>query len=388
MSLDEFKDIAPYQDEMFKPKVAELIKEPGFRHAVEYVNKGVDFDSFCNQLLTINNADDFQRIVMLPFLEKLEKGTTSGLTAGGLENLDENKSYTFITNHRDIVLDASFLNLIFLRHKMKTTEIAIGDNLLIYDWIDNLVRLNKSFIVRRNLKLTEALAAARHLSAYIQFCINKKHESVWIAQREGRAKDSNDITQESLIKMLGLTGEGTMRENIEKINLLPVSISYEFDPNDYLKVREFLNKRRNPDFKKSKQDDLFSMETGMLKFKGRIHYQFGKCISELLEELPAEMDKSHFIQAACTLIDHTIHKGYRIYPINYIAHDVIYGDKRFTDRYTEADIENVNKYVSEQLAKVDLPDITEEEREFMYKTFMSMYANPLTNKLKAEQHQA
>lgn len=383
MSLDEFKDIAPYQDEMFRPKVAELIKEPDFRHAVEYVMRGVDFDDFSNKLLTINNSDDFQKIVMLPFLEKLEKETTSGLTVGGLENLDNNESYTFITNHRDIVLDASFLNLNFLRSGRKTTEIAIGDNLLIYDWIDNLVRLNKSFIVRRNLKLSEALQAARHLSAYIQFCINAKHESLWIAQREGRAKDSNDRTQESLIKMLGLSGTGSMRENIEAVNLLPASISYEFDPNDFLKVREFLLRRRDPNFRKSQYDDLLSMETGMLGFKGRMHYQFGKCISSELRALPADMDKGEFIQHACLLIDKSIHLGYNIFPINYIAFDAINSSDRFSGMYTGDDMRKAREYCDAQLAKVDVEGITPEEHEFMRRKFMEMYANPLINKLKA-----
>lgn len=370
---------------MFRPKVAELIKEPDFRHAVEYVMRGVDFDDFSKKLLTIKNSDDFQKIVMLPFLEKLEKETTSGLTVGGLENLDKNESYTFITNHRDIVLDASFLNLSFLRAGRKTTEIAIGDNLLIYDWIDNLVRLNKSFIVRRNLKLTEALQAARHLSAYIQFCINKKHESLWIAQREGRAKDSNDRTQESLIKMLGLSGEGSMRENIEAVNLLPAAISYEFDPNDFLKVREFLLRRRDPNFKKSQRDDLFSMETGMLGYKGHMHYQFGKCITPELRALPADMDKSEFIQHACYLIDRSIHLGYMIFPINYIAYDIINSTDRFVDRYTEEDLRKALEYCDAQLAKVDVENITAEEYEFMRRKFMEMYANPLINKIKASE---
>lgn len=385
MSSDEFKDIAPYQDEMFRPKVAELIKEPGFRHAVQYIMPDVDFEAFTDKLLSIKTSEDFQKIMMYPILELLEKKTTAGITVGGLFNLDETESYTFITNHRDIVLDASFLNLTFLRAGRPTTEIAIGDNLLIYDWIDNLVRLNKSFIVRRNLKLTEALQAARHLSAYIQFCINSKKASVWIAQREGRAKDSNDVTQESLIKMFGLSGEGQMRENIESVNLLPVSISYEFDPNDYLKVREFLLKRRDPNFRKSQHDDLFSMETGLLSYKGRIHYEFGRCISPALRSLPAEMEKGEFIHTACSLIDSAIHRGYRIYPINYIAYDIVHGSHRYEEMYTEEDVAKVKEYAERQLARIEEPDITAEECGFMYHTFMTMYANPLINKLKQEQ---
>lgn len=202
MNIENFKDISPYENSEVASKLAQLVKEPGFEHAVRFVMPNVDYPTFSAQLATIDNKEDFQKKIMYPFLVWLEKNTTSGVSISGIENYEPGTSYTFITNHRDIVLDASFLNLNLINHNLPTTEIAIGDNLLIYDWIDDLVRLNKSFIVRRNLKLTKALEAAKHLSAYIHFAILHKHESIWIAQREGRAKDSNDLTQESLIKML------------------------------------------------------------------------------------------------------------------------------------------------------------------------------------------
>lgn len=384
MNNDEFRDIAPFDNDMFKSKLEELLKEPGFEHAVRYVMPGVDFNAFAGRLQQIDTKEDFQTKIMLPFLEWLEANTTDGVSISGLDNYDAGTSYTFITNHRDIVLDASFLNLNFLHAGRPTTEIAIGDNLLIYNWIDDLVRLNKSFIVRRNLKLTQALESARHLSAYIHHCILYKHESVWIAQREGRAKDSNDLTQESLIKMMGLSGGGTMRSNIEDVNLLPTAISYEYDPNDYLKVKEFLLRHRDPQFKKSQHDDLLSMETGLLKHKGRIHFTLGKCITPALRELPSTIDKNEFVRAACDMIDREIHQGYMIYPINYIAYDTLTGTNRFADRYTSEDRAAVQAYAEGQLAKVDVPDLSSDEVKFMKDKLLSMYANPLLNKLKAE----
>lgn len=383
MTIEDFKDIAPFDNDMFKPKLAELVKEPGFEHAVRFVMPSADYNTFVEQLLCIDNKEDFQRIIMLPFLEWLEKNTTAGVSISGLENYTNGKSYTFITNHRDIVLDASFLNLNLLNAGLPTTEIAIGDNLLIYDWIDDLVRLNKSFIVRRNLKLTQALEAARHLSAYIHFCILQKKESIWIAQREGRAKDSNDLTQESLIKMLGLSGDGTMRENIQDINLLPTSISYEYDPNDYLKVKEFLLKLRNPEFKKSQHDDLLSMETGLLKQKGKIHFTIGKCLTEKLKSLPEETDKHDFVRTACDLIDREIHLGYKIFPINYIAYDYINNNKIFADKYNAEQERDTLDYINNQIEKIDIADITSEEMNLMRNRMFHMYANPLNNRLKA-----
>jgi len=382
-SEHDFSDIAPYGDEEISDKVAHLVKEPGFENAVKYVMPEVDYPEFAAKLSGIKDRESLQSAIIVPFLEQLEARTTTGITINGLENVEHGKSYTFMSNHRDIVLDASFLNFCFKKNGYPTSEIAIGNNLLIFDWITDLVKLNKSFIVKRNLKFTKALMAARHLSAYIHYAINTKHESVWIAQREGRAKDSNDMTQESLIKMLGLEGGGDLHSNLEAVNIVPLSISYEFDPNDYLKVTEFLMRRRDPDFKKSKHDDLLSMETGILQPKGHVHFEIGRCINEELDKMPAGMDKSDLLKNVCRIIDRSIHSHYRIYPINYIAYDLVYDTDRFKSHYTPADEEHAKDYASTQLAKVQIPDITSEEHDFMRRMFYSMYANPLVNKLSA-----
>ena len=257
----EFDDIRPFYDSEFHDKMKVLVTEPGFEHAVRYVLRDINYELFCQELLTIDNKKDFQLLVMRSFLEGLTQKTTKGLTGNNLDVLDKAKSYTFMSNHRDIVLDASLLNLLLIRNGIKTSEIAIGNNLLIYDWISDLVRLNKSFIVKRDVGVRQMLDAARQLSGYIHFAITKKNESVWIAQREGRSKDSDDRTQESLIKMLGISGEGDLINNLKEINIVPVSISYEYDPCDYLKAHEFLLKRDNPDFKKSQRDDLHRAST-------------------------------------------------------------------------------------------------------------------------------
>lgn len=283
----EFDDIRPFYDSEFHDKMKVLVTEPGFEHAVRYVLRDINYELFCQELLTIDNKKDFQLLVMRSFLEGLTQKTTKGLTGNNLDVLDKAKSYTFMSNHRDIVLDASLLNLLLIRNGIKTSEIAIGNNLLIYDWISDLVRLNKSFIVKRDVGVRQMLDAARQLSGYIHFAITKKNESVWIAQREGRSKDSDDRTQESLIKMLGISGEGDLINNLKEINIVPVSISYEYDPCDYLKAHEFLLKRDNPDFKKSQRDDLHSMEIGLLGFKGRVHFQISPCINDELDKLSA-----------------------------------------------------------------------------------------------------
>ncbi len=378
---EEFKDIAPIDDCDFNEKITQLVKEPGFEHAIRYVMPDVDYPKFVEGLLRINNKRDFQELVIAPFLGMLAKKTTSGLSISGVENIDTTKCYTFITNHRDIVLDASFLNMLLWQNGLPTTEIAIGDNLLIYEWISDLVKLNKSFIVKRNLKMLQALTVAKQLSSYIHHAINEKYESVWIAQREGRSKDSNDFTQESLIKMIGLAGGGSLAENLKQINLLPVSISYEYDPNDYLKAREFLLKQKDPNYKKTQRDDLLSMEIGIMQYKGHVHFEVGKCVTPKLESLPVETDKAEILKVVCKSIDDMIHKGYYIYPINYIAYDKLEGTEEFIQYYTQEDVIAFEEYIQKQLAKINDIPISEEDMRYLKKMMLTMYANPLKNKL-------
>ena len=378
----DFQDIRPYNESEFHDKLVALTKEEGFKHAIEYIMPNVDYDEFCKNILDVKSQKDFQQRIMGDFLKQLEAATTSGITATGFENVAPGRSYTFISNHRDIVLDASFLNLCLIRHNLPITQVAIGNNLLIYEWITDLVKLNRSFIVKRDVKRLEALEAAKQLSAYIHYTITTEHESIWIAQRQGRAKDSNDLTQESLIKMLSLAGDGDTKHNLIELNILPVSISYEYDPNDYLKAREFLLKRRDPDFQKSQRDDLFSMETGLLSHKGRVHFHIGECINQGLDECLCDT-RALAVKEATQLIDKRIHRGYYFLPINYMAYDLLYGTHRFEDRYTTGDVEKFEKYISGQLAKVDEPQITDEERAYMREMILTMYSNPVKNHLAA-----
>ncbi len=379
----DYTEIAPYDETQFASRIAEMVKEPGFEHAVRWVLPDVDYDQFVALLSSSKNKREFQVNIMQKFLEELEAHTTSGITTSGIENVKTDKSYTFISNHRDIVLDASFINLCFLRKGMKTSEVAIGDNLLIYEWITHLVKLNGSFIVKRNLPTRQALEAAKQLSAYIHYALHEKNESIWIAQRQGRAKDSSDHTQESVIKMLALGGKGTAAESIASLNIFPVSISYEFDPNDYLKAREYLLKHRDPEFKKSQHDDLFSMETGLLGFKGRVHIAFASCISSLIESLPEDCDKQEVLRRACHNIDCGIHGGYKIFPINYVSYDRAFDSDMYAERYSQEEADKVTAYIEGQLDKIDVPDITVQERNFLRTYMYTMYANPLRNKLIA-----
>ncbi|MBD5238557.1 MAG: acyltransferase [Bacteroidales bacterium] len=381
MNKQDFSDIAPFDDSDFRAHILNLVEQPEFANAVTWVFPELDFATFAEKLKLVDSQESFQLNVMCPILEKLVARSTDGLTCDGIDNYRQGEDYTLISNHRDIVLDASFLNLCLVRHGLPTCEVAIGNNLLIMPWIDELVRLNKSFIVKRDTGMRGALEAAKHLSAYIHYCITEKKQSLWIAQREGRAKDSNDRTQDSLLKMLELGGEGTPLERLREVNLMPVSISYEYDPNDYLKASEFVQKRRDANHKKSPKDDLRAMETGIMRPKGRIHYSLTECLNPQIDALPQDLDRSQAAHAVAELIDRAIHSNYKLYPINYVAYDMLEGGNRFADQYTAADVDAVKERLATQIGKCRLDNVTDDEREYMRELILTMYSNPLKNKL-------
>ena len=381
---EEYRDICPFTDDEFAGKMAKMVEEPGFKHAILWVMPDVDYDAFCAQLLAIRGKEEFQNKVMRPFLEMLSAKTTKGISAGGIDNISYSQAYTMITNHRDIVLDASLLNLSLLRAGQRTTEVAIGDNLLIYDWITNLVRLNKSIVVHRSVGMKHALEAAQQLSGYIRFAVTEKKESVWIAQREGRSKDSSDLTQESLVKMLSIGGPNDTLSNILDLNIMPVAISYELDPNDYLKAREFLLKKKDPSFKKTQRDDLFSMETGLLQNKGHVHFEFTGCINPEIERL-AGLDRHEQLLGVCEAIDRHIHANYHLYPCNYIAYDQRMGTDEMRSRYSDDDLRSFNEYLDGQLAKVQKEvdfTLADDDYKYMRDMMLVMYSNPVVNKRK------
>ena len=379
----EFADICPISDKDFHNEMSILVEKPMFQQVVKFVMPDNKFSDVRALLLSLNSKLEFQQKVMAPLVAGILAKTSDGLTHSGMENLDADIPYLHITNHRDIVLDSAQLSYLLASQGLDTVEIAIGNNLLIFEWITKLVRLNKSFIVKRNLGRLQTLAAAIQLSRYIHFAIKEKHSSVWLAQREGRCKDSNDRTQESLLKMLTYGNRDvSMLESLKELNIAPIAISYEYDPNDYLKATEFLLKSKDPNFKKSQEDDLVSMQTGIMGYKGKIHYSFVPCINEKLNNIPADLDKLLMIRRVCAIIDHEIHSNYKIFKTNYIAHDILFDNKDFADKYAPEECEAFKAYLDGQIAKVKVP-YNELDRNFMYKCMLEMYSNPLTNQLEA-----
>lgn len=374
----EFDDIRPYYDEEVAPVIKRLLSDPQFQEVTGTVFSKEKWNELETLMQSITTKKAFQQDVIRGGVCHVVGKTMDSMACTGLENISKEKAYTYISNHRDIVLDAALLAIMMSYQGYETMEIAIGDNLLLQPWIENVVRLNKSFIVKRGISVRQMLEVSTHLSRYIHFAIRDKHESVWIAQREGRAKDSNDKTQDSVLKMLSIGGEGNFLENIKELNIAPVSLSYEYDPCDYLKAKEFQQKRDNPEFKKSKADDLLNMETGIAGYKGNVLFQIGKPINESINKLDLNLPKNELITQIALLIDKEIYLNYHFYSGNYIAYDHLWGNGKFKDKYTDKERETFYKYIEEQVSKIEL-----ENKDVPYLTtkIMEMYAFPVKNNL-------
>lgn len=377
----KFDDISPILDSELKQTVNNLIQNESFRLVVEPIAKPMSWDMISSAMQQCNTVNEFQLNIMFPILQHLIKNTTKGVKALGLDNFDKEASHLYISNHRDIVLDAAFLNIMLAENDMSTCEIAIGDNLLIYPWIVDLVRINRSFIVKRQVPVREMLATSKHLSEYIHDTIVNRSQSAWIAQREGRAKDSDDKTQVSLLKMLALYDNLNPIDALSALNIVPLSLSYEFDPCDYLKAKEFQQKRDNPEHRKSQKDDLINMQTGIFGDKGRVFFYFGKSINEDLYKIDKNEKRGEILTKAADIIDNEIHKNYTFFPINYIAFDRMNSNNQFADKYNKDDIQQFDEYIKKQVDKIDLPN---KDSSFLTEKIIEMYANTVKNFLVAK----
>ena len=382
----EFDDIRPFAAGEVKQAVESLLADRQFSRMLkgfvpwmpQWMRNGLIRLAFVG----VNTPLQFQLRFIKPVLKRILKKCSSGYTFAYSGIAPGAERYTFISNHRDIVLDSAILDLMLHEHGFPTTcEIAIGDNLLIYPWIKTLVKLNKAFTVKRGLSPRELLESSQRMSRYMHYVIQEKHENIWIAQREGRAKDSSDQTQESLLKMFAMAGEGSIVDRLKELHLVPLSISYEYDPCDYLKAQEFQMKRDNPAFKKSKQDDLDNMKTGIFGQKGRIHYEAMPCINTWLDEV-AELPKTEIFGEIARRIDRQIHAGYRLYPGNYVAADLLDGTSAFSNQYTAEERNAFEKYLQ---SRIDLIHIENKDEAFLRERILTMYANPVINKMKSEE---
>ena len=379
MIPSEFDEIRPYLPEELPQIYEELIADPEFQAVMGYVFKDIPFEHVAAKIRGCKTNLDFQVNMVLPFLQQVLAKLSTGLTMS-IENKENLAKSLCISNHRDIIMDSAFLCMVLVQNTGNTVEIAIGDNLLIRPWIKKLVRVNRSFIVQRSASIREMLASSKRLSSYMHHAITERQQPIWIAQREGRAKDSNDRTQEGLIKMMSMYSSDDIIDALKVLNIAPTTISYEFDPCDYLKAKEFQQKRDNPEWKKAPQDDLINMKAGMFGYKGGIHYHVADCINDEIDAIDRSLGKNEKTAAVARIIDKHIHKNYKFWPINYYFYELLTGDARFADKYTAEDKAKLDMYLQGQIEKVDLPN---RDDEFCRTKILEMYANPVINYIKA-----
>lgn len=371
---ERFNEIRCYSDAEASFVISQIFARPEIKKILAYV-LGEDYaEYFLRTLPEMKTIDDFQRIVIIPVLMAIEHKTCTSVTLNGSEKINKEKGALYLTNHRDIVLDSAFLNIHLYLKGFNTSQIGIGNNLLIQPWIEHAVRLNKSFIVRRNGSIKEQLLISKNLSEYIRYVITERKDAVWLAQREGRAKDSNDVTQSSIIKMLNMSSKLSFVESVNELNITPIAINYEYDACDFLKAKEFQLKRDNPQYKKSPMDDLLSMQTGLIAPKGRVSYNVCDPIVALEEW--NELTKNEQVSLLTAEIDKRIHANYILYPNNYVAADLLTNSNKFSDKYTQKDEEKFIGYVDKQLNKVDIPN---PDFPFLRHMIYTMYANPVLN---------
>lgn len=373
-----FDDIRPFNDSEVDKYIHLVLNEPQFEHILDFIFKDKDKIEHAKLMLShIHSIKDLQHSFVYQLVDDLIlKRSTDGLTSSGLENIDKRKSYLFISNHRDIILDSAILNYLIVLEGMNTTEIAIGNNLLIENWIEYAVKLNRAFVVRRNLPAREMLMASKKLSEYIRRNITKKNNSVWIAQREGRTKDGFDKTQIALLKMLNLSNINQLGEGFKELQIVPISISYEIEPCGISKVDE-LYKKNTEGFEKTQDDDLRSMGHGLVNPKGRVHFAFGKPITEQIDTFAKEATIGEQIEKIADYIDQQIYQNFKIWPNNYIAEDLLNNSSSNSNHYTENQYNKFCVLLEEALNSIA------GDREILRSMFLQMYVNPLLNQRKS-----
>lgn len=375
---EQFDPIRPFEPDELPDVFDRLLQNEQFSSVLAYLYPDVPKEALAAKMHACKDNLDFQKTFCYGFLVQLLTRLSKGCDID-IASLDTDSRYTFISNHRDIVLDSALLDKLLIDAGFNTTcEIAIGDNLLKLPWVKDLVRVNKSFIVERALSMREMLMASKRLSEYMHFVIAEKNDNVWIAQREGRAKDSNDRTQEAILKMMVMGGEGSIIDRLKQLHLVPLAISYEYDPCDYLKAAELLARRDNPSWQKGPMDDVTSMQTGIMGYKGYIHYQCADCIDSYLDTIPADTPKTDLFRLIADHIDRQIFAGYRLYPNNYVALDLLHGDSAHADHYTAEDKAQFEAYLKGQLDKIEMEG---KDDAYLREQMLKMYANPAINQM-------
>ncbi len=373
-----FDNIRSFRDEEVHDKLLNILDDEGFIYILKKLYSDERIAHLSKELYRVNSVYDFQKRYISEFVNALLQLTVSDFKVSGLENLKTDTAYLFISNHRDIILDSTLINHVLLNAGHKTSEIAIGNNLLIHKWINVLVRLNKSFIVRRDLKGKEMLIGSQKLSAYIRDTIVNRNTSVWIAQREGRTKDGIDKTDPAILKMINMSGSNNFTDSFSEVNIVPVSVSYENEPTIESKIAATFSKKTGEKYAKTQEEDLKDMGRGLYSMKGEVNIVFGKPVNGDLKSIEKIKKRNEKFLTLAERIDNEIYKNYVLTKPNYIAFDILTGSKKFFKE---------NKYIKTEETKLRMIckktiDSIDGDKIILEKIFYGLYSNPLISKIK------
>jgi 1-acyl-sn-glycerol-3-phosphate acyltransferase len=373
--MSKFDTIRPFYDAEVNDAILSSINHPMMKALMNFTFPDTDDEVWKEQLKRTHSIRDFQCNFIYQSLQRVLQKTSDGLTTSGFEKLDNNSSYLFISNHRDIILDTSLLNASLFDHGLVMTASAIGDNLVKKSFLLTLSKLNRNFLVQRGLSPRELLQSSKLMSEYICQLLLRENRSVWIAQREGRTKDGNDATHQGVLKMLAMgSDEDNIMKYFRKIRIVPVSISYEYDPTDALKMPQLLANARQEIYIKEKNEDFMTLMSGIMGQKKRIHIHVGDILDSEFDAIESGYDNNNRqIQALAQVIDDSILTSYMLWPTNYIAYDLLYKTNRYADKYTENE-----KSLFERRLEIRI----DENNPVELQGFLAMYANPVVNKLK------
>ncbi|MDR2979180.1 MAG: 1-acyl-sn-glycerol-3-phosphate acyltransferase [Bacteroidales bacterium] len=365
---DYFNAIRPYNEEEATEAIVALFQREDFLNTLRLFEPKIEVNRILSKAHTYRTVYDFQQAVAKDFVEYFVENTTGGVTMSGLKNIDPTKSYLFLANHRDIVFDSALLQYYFLTNNFMTSKIAVGDNLLATPLLEMVGKINKMITVKRSVSMCEKLENYRILSDYIHYSICEEKQSVWIAQRNGRTKNGVDKTQHGLVKMLSMSDPKNPIEALKKINIVPVSISYELEVCDNLKARELAISEHQV-YQKKPGEDFESIKQGLFGSKGRISLIIGKPINDELDKIPQDLLNKDKIEMVCDIVDEQIYANYKLYPTHYIAYDILNETQVFADQYTEEEKEKFINYIEKQSK---CPDVSERK---MRENLLKIYAN-------------
>jgi len=389
IDVNNFEDIRPYQDHEVAPAIQRIKKHEIYYRVMQWVYPNLDKADFDEMISSVSTIAEFQENLSGPAFKVITQMTTSGLTFTNMSAIEKNKSYLFLSNHRDIILDSALLNVSLMERGYKTTQIAIGDNLLRNPIITDIVRLNKNVIVNRDTPAREIITYSQRLSNYIRNAICREENSIWIAHREGRSKDGDDRTAGGLLKMLTMSGEGSFEERLRSLNILPMAVSYEYDPCDLYKANELISKQLYGNYKKKEGEDYKSMLKGLTGHKGRVNISVGQVLDKQIEFLGSISNRNDKIRQLAIEIDREMHMIYKLWPSNYIAYDLLHGSREFTDQYTNLEKFTFRNYLLGRVLKLTvarkrLGHDREGFRKAVREILLQMYANPVINRKEAE----